>query len=283
MRVQNSEFQLKKRSIVMLLIAGACASAFAQAPALSLPSLPSLPDAKSGDMAALPSLPTVSLPKVGADTPALPTIAGLTKAAEPVKGSATPLVLKGTIEELAPAVDSTGLTPLPLPATTLPDVKVDAIATPNNALPLPPAMPTASAQPTSMAVNGDASGTKAGLTSSASLSDKPAVKTWKTRLAPTSTDLKTRYNYKRTTLPDVLYRPAYNASNKHLPLRVTHDDYAGLLFNSVAHNDVDATRALLNTGVSVQAINPYGETPLMLAHRMGAMQVAALLVARGAR
>jgi hypothetical protein len=113
--------------------------------------------------------------------------------------------------------------------------------------------------------------------------DKPREKTWLTKLAPTSFDRTTNFNYKRETLPEVLYNTSYNQQNRHLPLRRTRADYENWLFASVSRNDINATRALLNAGTNINAVSPLGETPLAFAQRVGAMDVAALLKARGGR
>ncbi len=115
------------------------------------------------------------------------------------------------------------------------------------------------------------------------VSDAPKGKTWETRLEPSITPPKTNFNFKRVVLPEVIYRSDYSRDNNHLPRRMTRDDYADLLFGSVARNDVEATRALLNAGTGVDVTTESGETPLALANRAGAVDVAALLVARGAR
>ena len=56
-----------------------------------------------------------------------------------------------------------------------------------------------------------------------------------------------------------------------------------MLFSVVAKNDINGTRALLNAGTGVDVTNSYGETPLQVAKRNGARDVAELLVARGAK
>ena len=84
-------------------------------------------------------------------------------------------------------------------------------------------------------------------------------------------------------LPEVIYSTQYSRDNQHLPLRVTRDDYANLLFASVTSNDIEATRARLNAGTGLQVTNEAGETPLAAAKRAGAVDVAELLIARGAR
>lgn len=178
-------------------------------------------------------------------------------------------------------------------AATVPDVQVptgassQALADGMPPLPLPGqalALPT-SALPKSIF---DADALAASIPPSVSVpkSDEKndqSSKTWETSLAPSIIPKKTNFNYKRSQLSELVYRDEYDKNNKHLPRRITRDDYVHLLFNSVASNDLNATRALLNAGVRLNATNPYGETPLMLAERMGATQVAALLVARGAR
>ncbi len=111
----------------------------------------------------------------------------------------------------------------------------------------------------------------------------PKKQTWKTRLAPTAKVPALYFNYKRTLLPETIYRDEYSRVNRHLPPRMTREQYAALLFDSVARRDMEATRALLNAGVSPAVRNAYGETPIAFAERMGAMDIAALLNARGRR
>ncbi|MES2984673.1 MAG: hypothetical protein V4735_05755 [Pseudomonadota bacterium] len=114
--------------------------------------------------------------------------------------------------------------------------------------------------------------------------DKPVAKSWMTTLAPPPPPPQTRFNYRRNVLPPVLYRTGErDLQNPHLPALYTRDDYANLLFRSIASNDVEATRALLNAGTGVNVTNVAGETPLALARRTGSVEVAALLIARGAR
>jgi ankyrin repeat protein len=93
----------------------------------------------------------------------------------------------------------------------------------------------------------------------------------------------TKFNYKRQILPSAINSTTYGRDNQHLPPRMTRDDYAQMLFYTVAHNDVDGTRALLNAGTYINSLNIYGETPLAFARRAGSQDVAALLAARGAR
>lgn len=290
---EHSEFQLKKRNFFLLLIAGGCASAFAQAPAFSLPSLPPLPSVKyetpvttkslapanipaaSSAIASLPPLPTIAatsvapLPSLGG-LPSLPGVA----APKPVVGDPMPIVLNGN-NDADQAV------------ATVPDVQVDVNATPltdvnassQNIQPLPmPGDP--SAAPNTPLPKADVPTL---IFPVEGMVEKATSITWGTRLAPSVIPKKTDFKYKRDLLSKIIYRTEYDKNNRHLPSRITRDDYSNLLFNSIAKNDINATRALLNAGVSVDSTNPYGETPLMLAERLQATQVAALLVARGAK
>lgn len=290
---KHSGFQLKKHNFALLLIAGVCANAVAQTPAPSLPSLPSLPNAQYAKIETIPSLSSQNAITANTSLPQLPSLAGMSslptvesplggKVVKPtIKGSPTPIVMQGDV-----------IAPQPVDATMVPDVQVPTgtspLALPGMA-PLP--LPSQSfALPTSGLPKGifDADALAASVPPRVSVpksdekSDAP-TKTWETSLAPSIIPKKTNFNYKRSQLPESIYRNEYDKNNKHLPRRITRDDYVHLLFNSVANNDLNATRALLNAGVRLNATNPYGETPLMLAERMGATQVAALLVARGAR
>lgn len=108
------------------------------------------------------------------------------------------------------------------------------------------------------------------------------VKTWETRLAPTVKIPKTKFNYRRVVLSEKVYRGAYDYDNAHLPRRMTREEYANMLFNSIARNDVETTRTILNEGTAVHVTTAFGETPLQFARRAGATEVAQLLIARGA-
>ena len=109
------------------------------------------------------------------------------------------------------------------------------------------------------------------------------VQTWQTTLAPSYRQPSTAdYHYRRVQLPANIYASQYDTANSHLPARETREEYEALLFSMVAKNDINATRALLNAGTGLEATNSYGETPLMVAKRTGATEVAQLLTARGA-
>lgn len=108
-------------------------------------------------------------------------------------------------------------------------------------------------------------------------------KSWQTKLAATVKPKNLRYNYKRVALPGTISRTHYSLDNRHLPKRFTRADYEGLLFMNIAKRDMEATRALLNAGTDIQAMNAYGETPRSFAERIGAADVAAMIAARGGR
>ena len=113
--------------------------------------------------------------------------------------------------------------------------------------------------------------------------DEKAKKSWEVVLESPPPPVEISFNYRRVLLPNTIYRVSYNDDNEHLPLAVTRQDYEGLLFASVMKNDVEATRALLNAGTDIRAINNYGQTLLSAAHMVGAQATERLLLARGAR
>lgn len=300
---QITGMQLKHLGLVTLIVGGLCAQALAQSPTsspppiLALEPLPGLP-ALGGSPP--PALPAVNLPA----TPASPTLAALPtvpqapaanspsptleklpelsvvktpaapQAAEPVVAEPTPpspeatetvAAEKASGTEAVANTDSVGqLLPQGLPELPLPSLNnagqegIAGAALPAIALP---------------EIQVD----------QAIEAPKPKIKTWATKLAPSIIQPKTSFNYKRALLPELVYTTQYSRDNQHLPSRVTRDDYERLLFASIAKNDVEATRALLNAGTGLAATNEAGETPLAAAKRAGAEDVAALLVARGAR
>ncbi len=105
----------------------------------------------------------------------------------------------------------------------------------------------------------------------------PATRSWMTKLAPAVIPPKGNFNYKRQVLPGAVYRTAYDRDNQHLPAAVTRDDYVRLLYARVAANDVDATRALLNSGLEANKNHA-----LAVARQYGAHDTERLLLARGA-
>lgn len=111
---------------------------------------------------------------------------------------------------------------------------------------------------------------------------KMGGRTWTTKLAPAIVPMNTSFNYRRQVLPDAIYRTQYDRENRHLPTRVTREDYTRILIERVAANDINGTRALLNEGLSVNTTDGYGQTLLAVARRTGARDTERLLIARGA-
>ena len=117
----------------------------------------------------------------------------------------------------------------------------------------------------------------------AKVADDKTKKSWEVTLESPAASEEIHFNYRRVLLPNAIYRTAYDNENEHLPLAVTRQDYEGLLFVSVMKNDVDATRALLNAGTDIRAVNGQGQSLLAAAHGAGANATERLLLARGAR
>ena len=299
--------KLKQLGLVTLIVGGLCVQAFAQSPTLSapaVPALPPLPTLPAQSSSTPPALPDINLPA----SPASPSLAALpivpqapvpTNAPSPNDPSFTPAKLP----ELEVVKNPPAVTPATVdaPAEVLSPEAAEAAAaekasgvTPtvdaNNASGAPPQglpelpLPNVSNQNPPIA-NADLPAISLPEIQVDQVVAKPKAKiiTWQTKLAPSIIPPKTNFNYKRDALPDVIYRTQYSPDNRHLPTRVTRDDYENLLFTSVTRNDIETTRALLNAGTGIQATNASGETPLAAAKRAGAMDVAALLIARGAR
>jgi hypothetical protein len=111
---------------------------------------------------------------------------------------------------------------------------------------------------------------------------KPQVKTWQVKLAPSYKPKVTKFNYRRVLLPAEIYRDSYNAANRHLPIRQTMESYDQLFLQAVARNDINGTRAFLNSGRDINTTSAQGESALTIAIRAGAVDTARLLEARGA-
>lgn len=299
--------KLKQLGLVTLIVGGLCVQAFAQSPTLSAPAVPALPPlptlpAQSSNTP--PALPDINLPA----SPASPSLAALpivpqapvpTNAPSPNDPSFTPAKLP----ELEVVKNPPAVTPATVdaPAEVLSPEAAEAAAAEkasgvtaevgaNTTSNLPPQglpelpLPGASNQNPPIAnVDLPAISLPEIEVDQQVVKPKPKIITWQTKLAPSIIPPNTNFNYKRAQLPDVIYRTQYSPDNRHLPTRVTRDDYENLLFTSVTRNDIETTRALLNAGTGIQATNAAGETPLAAAKRAGAVDVAALLIARGAR
>lgn len=299
---QLTEKNLKQLGLVTLLVGGLCAHAFAQSPSLS--SLPSLPP-----LAQLPGVPASPASPAAPASPASPIAPGFNVSKSEKSENLSPLP-PGSLSEAAKEEQKKNAELMANPLANLPPPQTDSSEGPTAAapaaealpaMPLPalpdtkmadappplPAFPAIPAAGSGLIIPGDGApvelGTATVLPQIRVVRDKATPKSWQTVLAPQVIPPKTNFRYRRVVLPGTIYRDTYDRDNRHLPLRETREQYEALLFNSVAKNDVEGTRALLNFGTSLNATNAYGETPRMMAERIGAFDVAALLSARGGR
>lgn len=286
---QRSEIKLKQLGLVTLFVGGLAMHAFAEATPPSLPALPELPKVPS---APLPGQNINNIKENKAEKN-LPTAALSVSQAVPVaasgEGAASVVPLAKVTGSSTPPITGAGLLPPPPPEISETNRGTEATAVAQTA-PLPPIaalpevnVPTTVTPPEVPDVALPAPGMKFLFPKIKVVQEKAPLKTWETTLAPAIMPVSTRFNYKRQVLPETIYRRDYGYDNRHLPHRVTRGDYEGLLFTSIARRDMDATRALLNAGTDINATNAYGETPRAFAERIGAMDVAAMLTARGGR
>jgi hypothetical protein len=221
-------------------------------------------------------------------------VASPTPAAAPIpKNPTAPMIAPTALSDLAALPEPKTETPaaaLPPPAApessdkfgtahTTTAAKTDAAAPP----PLPPSAPSipnlALAPPPIPGGSGKPAATT--LPEIKVAHEKPAQKTWETKLAPAIVPPATNFNYRRELLPETVYRTSYDAENQHLPLRTTRDDYTRLLFTEAARNNINATRALLNAGADATAKTADGESLRVYAENHGATDTVRLLDARG--
>jgi hypothetical protein len=305
--LQQPELNSKHLAIGAFVAFGVCLSAFAQAPLPDLPPLPSpaVPAASGAPPQAgstalpeinLPAMPVVSgnvmptaspLPAMSA-APPKPEVAQVPSLPPIAAGAGAPAQASPSLPSLPPIgvqASSTPITPEVTVDAELPEFdepaqpeSADATALPDQPLPLPGQ--EAVTPPDGLELPGETAEVTPVIKV---VREKEPPKSWETTLIKQAISPKTDFNYKRQVLPPQISRTQYSRQNMHLPRRVTRDDYSELLFTSVAKNDLEATRALLNAGTNLHATNNYGETPLQFARRMGATDVAALLVARGAK
>lgn len=281
--------------LVTLITVGWGLQAQAQPTDFSLPPLPNMatnnPSGLTGSMPPLPNSPIApnSGAKKDTSTPAkvanllapvaFPELANLPTPTDPAAAEATAEATPPVIDESTDTVasDNTSGDPVesapPALAVSAPPATLPGLDFP--VAPPPGTTKTASANalpssPTSLPeVSVDAPAA-------------PKVRTWKTTLAPAVVPPRTTFNYRRQILPDAIYRKQYDRENAHLPLQVTREDYAQLLIQRVASNDLNGTRALLNEGLSVNTTDGSGQTLLSVARRTGARDTERLLIARGA-
>lgn len=309
---QYIDLKIKWFGLAVLLGCGLCLTAYAQDASLPLPplpavsgeampalpapkasaalpeiNLPSLPpvNSKPSSTASLPVLPLESSGQekpLGASLPTLPPVATTAAASTPAMPE---------LPALPPIGGDQAAAPNALPMTT-PEVTVDAELPEFDDEPEPAEVAVGTQMPLPLPGQEPAQLPTGLELAGQEMEQSPLIKvvreeeppkSWQTKLIPQVIPPKTKFNYKRQILPPRINRMEYSKLNRHLPRRMTRDDYAALLFTNVAKNDLEGTRALLNAGTSLYAINGYGETPLQFARRVGASNVAALLVARGAQ
>ena len=261
--------------------------AFAQSTPPSLPSLPALPGVPQPaasppaiSMPALPSVPQTLTP--ASPSAAVAPLPGTANAGTATKGSETPPTTTD-LPDYATPPEPADTTALPTPTPVAGGLPPLGGLPPISGIEIPGAPPAASTAlvPSPSELFGD--GNALTIPEIRVVREKAPLKTWQTKLAPAIIPPKTNFIYKRELLPEAIYRSAYGKENRHLPARATREQYEWLMFTSIAKNDVETTRSLLNAGTSLKAINMYGETPLMFAERTGARDVAALIQARGGR
>lgn len=246
-------------------------------PVPTTPGTPSvLPDLAAAIAPPLAIAGNTALAPLPANSAATPTPASPTK-----NGAAPPLPLPSPLADLPP----------PLPESSDPASARTALPPLNNApapgtAEAPPPPPPDLNVPVPLLPTVTASKNAPNATALPEVnvtSEKPKRKSWETVLAPTVIPTRTRFNYRRVVQPATIYRAQYSADNSHLPPAVSREQYVALLFQRVAANDVEATRALLNAGIRVDETDGSGQTPLAIARQSGARDTAALLLARGAR
>lgn len=299
--------------LVTLLTVGLCgAAAQAQTPDFSLPPLPPLPGASvaASPVATPPAPASPTSPVATVPAPPAP-VAAAEPAAQPEAPQALPELANLPTPQAA-ALSAASAQPEPnLPsamaaatmqgAPAVPPPTAEgantAQATPPPLLVAPPSLnlPGQSVANTAPEVVGstetvadggmlpDINGIGEDEAAPDAVPPRPAARTWETVLAPAIVPKETTFNYRRQILPDAIYRPDYDAANAHLPTRITRDDYARLLISRVAADDLDATRALLDRGLSVNTADGSGRSLLTIARHAGASATARLLVARGAQ
>lgn len=266
--------------LVTLLTVGLCGLAHAQTPDFSLPPLPALPTAAESPAGAIPLPPHDGSPKL----PSLPTV---TSEVNQLPVAAMPDAIPELADLPTPSVtlpkEEVAEAPAEAPEATEPPLNVAAPPTtlPGLDLPAPPSITPPMA--TSTGAPSLPSATLLPEVDVAVEAPRPARKTWQTTLKPSSVNVTTRFNYRRQVLPSDIYRPAYDPANRHLPTRVTAGDYDRELLAAVARNDVDATRAMLNTRQSINLASLQGADLLSVARQYRAGDTERLLLARGAR
>jgi hypothetical protein len=263
-----------------------CVGALALTPSLAvatagLPALPALPPIPGSQtipaQAAAPSSPAPSIPLPPGMGAAQQAAQSLEAANDPKKPEADPKLANLPVEPEPESADRPAGVMMP-PQPIAPQAEAKPEAT--------PALPVVSVPPPILLPTPDPSKEAAierpGASKNWPIMGDAAGPTWKTKLAPQVIPPKTRFNYRRQLLPGTIYRPQYDANNHHLPKAVYVEDYEQEFFSAVARNDIDATRALLNTGRAASLTTAEGEPALDIARKSGARDTERLLKARGA-
>lgn len=283
--------QLKTLRLVTLLLWSLSHPAMAQAPSLSIPQLggtpPPLPSGSSIPLPpAFPTNGAAPLP------PATPGISGETpQARAAIERSIAELPTDGP--QVLPLDDATE----PAPAPTAPPKEIVRNLPPplpantnitsgrsNLPPPLPIALPSPSGRPPPLSFPSplDSANNAPTNTGFGFAAPRAPLKSWQVKLAPSVKVKKTTFDYKRVRMPNAVYRTQYTHDNRHLPIRQTEVGYDQHYLHAIARNDIDATRAFLNAGRSVNMQNARGDNALIIAMQFGAFDVARLLIARGA-
>jgi len=263
----------------------------AQTPSFSPPALPPLPGFPSVTAPSAPAPKTNTASTMPAATsPLPPDLEALAKKKETEKEAAAKP--KNLLADLPPPVPESSELAVVKPdaapkAPALPTAKMETnVATPVAALAPPdglvlplPELPGAGAKAPALVLPlpPALAPLEADLPAVEAKTAVPKLKSWQTVLAPAVVPMETRFNYRRQILPPTISRTRYSRDNGHLPRAVMREDYAELLVNRAAVDDLEATRALLNAGADSK------EAALAAARISGATRTEQLLLARGAR
>lgn len=317
--VQYTEIVKKIAWLSTVAIVGASTAVYAQntsSTALAIPPLPPIPSPGGSAVAPIPLPPSMAnIPSATEKKPEEQVTKTAAPLPPPIPGGSDKIA--GSVSVTAaqapsiPAAATSSATPTAAPATT---AATTAPPPPLGGLPPPPTADTA-AKPADAK---DTASKQVDAQSSAGKEDEditplpasfterlkaaptgivlpPALKlpkvhehaitrprTWHAKLKPVVKPRSISFNYRRQLLPGTIYKPSYDAENRHLPTAVTGEDYDRWFLESVANNDINATRALLDRGRDANMVNAEGDTVLVMALRYGAYDTARLLLARGA-
>ncbi len=270
-----------------------CAVSAAAVQAADISSLPPLPPLPGETSVALPApkttatdLKELKLPDV-ASAPAMP--ASMPKPSSTDVG--TP-AKETTLPPLAPVTSDTPILPAKIPDTkTIPSPVAPLAATsslPSPGIPELPALPAlpllnSAVPPLPTQPQEKKAAQEIPSPVTPKVKEKKAhAKKIKHENISVASIMPPRTYYRSERLPDVIYRKSYDRENRHLPVAYYEKDYDALVFVTAANDDINGLRALLNIGRSVDMVNAFGETPLMIAVKHNAINTAHLLMMRHA-